>query len=728
MFVLATIQPLDSATGARTLLRVCSSHNLSQTGYDGQTWLPAIVSPGALETELFDGDFTSPINPAQNGMTLSEKVLRDLAPATLGLRWQDAPVSVWASEDPAAPVLRFVGKVTRFERGEGLIKITANVRDEAGETDVLGLTYAGTTGIEGPADLKGRVKPWLLGTCRNVEGVNINVADNVWQFSAYGPIKAVLGLYERGASFGASIGDYASYAALVAADIPEGRWGTCLASGLIRLGAPPYGVITADIEGDYTGSVFAERTGAIIQRIASVRGIDSATIDASSMTALDSFAAALPAGGKIGIYISEQVKFLDLAQRLCLPLNAQAGYSLTGKLFACRVAIGSSTFNLDALGREMPVVSAMIEADTLPPYSTIVMGGERSWRVHDIANDVAFFATLVDRGDYAAGETYREGNIVRMPGGSTFVYINPAASSGNAPPNLTYWQQLTGEIEYPDGTPINDLRPAEPAADVTATAQIVVVPPPAQIVYRSFEGAPKAGQFTRTLTPVIKRGETDIRTDNSVTVAITPTAGISATVNTTNGSADKGRITVTDGGAGSIAMTVTVSGVDYGPYAIPFSVQDDLPPIDQGANGGSDSTLADVSTTGFTQMASTNAGETLFTVTTTSGQQIVGTAPLTYRWTRTGANGANKLKVKWGYRVAGSGGAYTDFVAGTAITGTDATWNNADFSGEAGSVTGNQSVTPGAGTWEVSLFGAKDTSLGNAITIETGTATVRVQS
>ena len=71
--------------------------------------------------------------------------------------------------------------------------------------------------------------------------------DNVYQVSAYGPINAVEALYERGSAFAASFGDYANYAALVAAPIPNGRWATCLAQGLIRLAAPAYGVITADV-------------------------------------------------------------------------------------------------------------------------------------------------------------------------------------------------------------------------------------------------------------------------------------------------------------------------------------------------------------------------------------------------------------------------------------------------------------------------------------------------
>ncbi len=727
MFALVEIQPLDPASGARTVVRVASSHNLDQTGWDDEVWIPAIASPGALDEQYFDGDFTSPISTSQLSMTIASQPLADLLPDVLAMRWQDSPVKLWLADDAASPALTLQGEIVRFERSDGLIKISVSPGAKAGDTEVLGLTYAGTSGAEGGTDLKGALKPMLLGTVRNAEPVQIDVPNDVWQFHAYGPLKAVNEMFERGASFGSgsNVGDFANYTALVAATIPPGKWGTCLASGMIRLGAPQYGVITGDVEGDYTGSVFAERTGAIIQRIATLRSVSSDNIDAVSMAALDTFAATLPGGGKIGLYLTEQTTLIELAQRLCLPLNAQAGFSRLGKLFAMRVGLFTPTFTLDALGRELPVVSEMFEADTLPPYKCIVMGGDRSWRVHSL-EEIAFNLNLIDRGDYDAAETYREGNIVRTPGGSTWVYVNPAPSVGNTPAEDAYWDQLTGPTTYSDGTEIDDLQPVEAGSDVTATSQIVVVPPPAQIIHRSWQGV--ARDAARVLTPIIKRGETDIRTDDSVTVAVTEPSGFDLTVNTTNGNADKGRITFADAVAGTPLMTVTVGTVDYGPFAIPFSVQDDSPPIDQGSTGGSDSTLANVTSTSFSQMASTDPGEALFTVTVGTGQKIVGIAPIIYRITTSSGGASVSLICKWQYRLVGDT-TWLDFPTGAITATTPATWVAADFEGEPGSGNFNDEKTGlTAGDYEVRLVGAKSSGAGNDITIETGTATVRVQS
>lgn len=162
---------------------------------------------------------------------------------------------------------------------------------------------------------------------------------------------------------------------------------------------------------------------------------------------------------------------------------------------------------------------------------------------------------------------------------------------------------------------------------------------------------------------------------------------MTATINNNNGSSDKGRITMTAGGPGSISLTITRDGVAYGPFAIPVTVQDDAPPSDGGSGGGSDSTLEDVTGTSFAQMTSMDGGETVFSATITAGQSLVGTAPLTYNWSHNSSSGSNKLVAKWQYKP--SGGSWTDFDA--AISGSDATWNAVDLSGEPGSINVNQS-------------------------------------
>ena len=186
--------------------------------------------------------------------------------------WAGARVTIYGGDsgDAWPWTTLFQGLIERFEQEAYKLKLTARVDTEPFEKDVLTLSYAGTGNAEGDANLKNQVKPWIFGRALNVEPVLVNAVDNVFQFSAYGPIQAVTALYERASDFGASIGDYANYAALVAASIPAGWWGTCLAQGLIRLGAPPQGVITGDIDGDKP-STWLRKTGEIITELRPMR-------------------------------------------------------------------------------------------------------------------------------------------------------------------------------------------------------------------------------------------------------------------------------------------------------------------------------------------------------------------------------------------------------------------------------------------------------------------------
>lgn len=439
--VLVELTPLDPNSGSRVTLRASSAQDRQVTALNNVKWWPAIIDTPVLSANLFDGDFSTPVDVGSAVMTIALEEIARLDSDSRRYLWASAGVKIYAghSGDAWPWTQWFEGKVTRFEGKDGKLRFTAEVDTDPFDADVLTETYAGTGGVEGDANLKNRVKPWVFGRAKSVEPVLIDATNNVFQFSAYGPIQAVNALYERASDFGASIGNYASYAALVAADIPNGRWGTCLAEGLVRLGAPPYGVITGDVDGDKP-STWLRKTGEIIERIALNAGVSSSLIDTASLDALD---VAVPYN--INLVLDEQTKVRDLVQRLARPCNAQAGISWLGKLFVTRPQIDTAVLTLHAQGRRLPPVYETAELDVQAPYWRLEMGAERCWRVHSL-DEIAFIAELVDRGPYSATETYREGNIVQDQG-SSWVYINPVPTSGNAPPTLpttsdAFWRVL----------------------------------------------------------------------------------------------------------------------------------------------------------------------------------------------------------------------------------------------------------------------------------------------
>ncbi|MCC4258006.1 hypothetical protein, partial [Sphingobium lactosutens] len=475
LHILAEVAPLKIADGSRPVLRASSAQDRRLNGVAGQRWWPAITKLPSLAIPLFDGDFTEEVAPGSASFTLRLEALANLDASVRAYRWAGAAVSLYAVDDglslnaagsydvPSLDATRiFKGRVESFAIDGGALNITADVDQEPFNKDVLKLTYAGTGEAEGGEDLKGRLKPWIFGRALNVEPILIDSVDNVVQFSAYS-IQGISALYERGSSFGPSIGNYSTYAQLVAATIPAGRWATCHALGMARLGAPPYGVITGDVDGD-NATGFIRRTGAIIRRVALASGVALEQIDTSSLNALD---AAVPYN--INLVLTEQISVLDLARRLALPCNAQAGLDFQGRLFAVRPSIGSPSLTLDAQGRQLPPVRRCQEADVSAPYKRIMFGANRSWRVHTF-DEIAFDAELIDRGDYDPAKTYRRGNIVSLPNGSRWLYVSDTPKKGSLPSATnTDWELMTGaitagNITYEDGTPVEDLKPAEPGA------------------------------------------------------------------------------------------------------------------------------------------------------------------------------------------------------------------------------------------------------------------------
>lgn len=454
---------------SRPMLRVSSTQSRDVNGLNGAKWWPAILRKPTINLSLFDGDYSGSTDPGTASFELDVGALEKLDASARRFIWAGAPVTIYAGASgqvwPWTKV--FVGRVDNFRLQGNKLSLTVAVDESPFKAKVLSAIYAGTGGLEGGADIKGKPKPWAFGAPKNIEPVLIDSINSVFQVSAYGAIKAVTTLYERGAAFSASFGNYADYTDLVAASIPAGRWATCLASGLIRLGAPPYGVITADIEGDYLSSTWRRLPGAILQRICSALSISGSLIDTASLNALDSALTALPAGGNISLYLTQQQEVIDLAREIAISCNAQAGISWLGQLFTTRVAIGSPVATLDTQQKQMPRVVSNVEIQVSPPYTRIQMGGEKCWRPHSF-DEIAFGSELIDKGLYSNSIVYRDGNIVSLDDGSRWLFAGTTPIASSYPTDInTNWSRMTNAVElaYVGSTPATTVEAGANAAN-----------------------------------------------------------------------------------------------------------------------------------------------------------------------------------------------------------------------------------------------------------------------
>lgn len=136
--------------------------------------------------------------------------------------------------------------------------------------------YAGTGGIEGGEDLKGKRRPRGFGRVRNASPVFVMPEELLYQIND-GEMQSINAVYVRGEALTLA-DDYPDVASLLAAsqgsfgsgaDIEAGSFATCLAEGYFRLGGTADGQVTVDFYGDKTDGVYVETTAGIVRRVLS---------------------------------------------------------------------------------------------------------------------------------------------------------------------------------------------------------------------------------------------------------------------------------------------------------------------------------------------------------------------------------------------------------------------------------------------------------------------------
>ena len=202
-------------------------------------------------------------NPLPEGprrtITAGEIVLHnaDGAMAGLGGRWEifGRPVAIYRLPYQAPFRVAFsTGTQIASFRTVGVPYGTDTLRFAIGGAQLdLGMpacaVYGGTGGLDGNSTLVGKYKPRALGTVLNTQPVMLDFGLQIYQVHD-GEIAGISELRDKGIAliYG---GNFATYAAMIAAAAPPaGYWYSCIAVGVVRLGASPSGTITVDCSGD----------------------------------------------------------------------------------------------------------------------------------------------------------------------------------------------------------------------------------------------------------------------------------------------------------------------------------------------------------------------------------------------------------------------------------------------------------------------------------------------
>ena len=466
--VLIFLNPYDKKTGARRAVYVASSPSAEHYGAGGTSWQPALVQRPQLTIDLFTPDMDGAIQTGKASFTIALNALRDM-PDAADLYWRGALVVIYASAPIEGPTARpeFVGYITQAapDTNTGRLSITAEVSDVLLARPLLTRTFGGGGGLDGDAGKRGVFMPAGFGKVDSIEPDWFDLTRNIGMIDGYGNTIAIDWLGEGGSSFGPRVADYPNYAALAAAidakAVQPGQWASCVAEGLVGLGAPPVKPITVHAR---FGS---NRPGSMMLRIATAHaGVPTGAID------VDAFAALNAAVNRPTHYwTKDQRECRDLIQAIARSCNATPLINFQGLFTVTRAVLSDPVVSIDRTGGVPPRVMAWRQGVTNPPFSQLRARTARPARVLTF-DEVNYVDTIIDQGLYNAAESYRAGNIVWLSNGSQWLFVGDAPATGVYPVQGAYWQRLqppkvAGDFTYSNGATIESLRPAQAGADVT---------------------------------------------------------------------------------------------------------------------------------------------------------------------------------------------------------------------------------------------------------------------
>ncbi len=234
--------------------------------------------------------------------------------------------------------------------GIGMDVVTIKLSDGSKKLDVPinATTYAGTGGLEGGADLKGKPKPLAFGHVFNVSPQLVDSVNLIYQVND-GAIYDVPNAWDRGIALSKVVGAPAA-----------GEYSVDTAAGTITLGATPAGTVTCDVQGDASGSGYVSRTADIVLRIlVNKASLYSTEIEPVSFSTLNADAPA-----EVGIWIGAEDRTCAAAiDELLFGVGAFGGFNRQGAFNVGVVAAASGTPAATYTAQEITGV----DRDPLPP-------------------------------------------------------------------------------------------------------------------------------------------------------------------------------------------------------------------------------------------------------------------------------------------------------------------------------------------------------------------------
>ncbi|TWB15591.1 hypothetical protein [Nitrospirillum bahiense] len=155
------------------------------------------------------------------------------------------------------------------------------------DVSALPYTFAGTGGVEGTADMKGRYKPRCLGQPPQFTPILVDAANLTYLIDPDG-YSSVFDLRDGGKPLPSSKGDFATYAALIAADLTGYDYATCKALGLVRLRVATSSDFTLSCKGVAPGGTWISSFADLVKFLLTTSaGLTTADLDLARFAAFN---------------------------------------------------------------------------------------------------------------------------------------------------------------------------------------------------------------------------------------------------------------------------------------------------------------------------------------------------------------------------------------------------------------------------------------------------------
>lgn len=416
------------------------------------TYYDARVVPPRIERRIIDRD-------GLGGLTSTNAEVRiinrdgelDLLPRAYALDGRAARLYLGRPGDARASFGQVFSGVIRSVRvGEDAVRVLLSDGIARLVLPLNRNTYAGTGGLEGGTDLKGKPKPKGWGQFFNVSPPLVNAASLIYQVHD-GAINDVPNVWDRQIPLTKGT-DYASQTELETTAPSAGNYRVWKAGGFFRLGSTPAGTVTCNGLGDASGSGYVNKTADIVNRVLVDQALLTAgEIDSASFTQLN-----VDAPAAVGVWRGAEVAFIaDVVRDLLVGVGAFGGFSRLGKF---NVGVISTPAGTPAASYTTVEIRSL-EREPLPQsIEPIVWRTRVGWqRNYTVQNDLAAgvtadrraFAAEVERLAIRDDATIRSRRSLAREFGPVGMFANQADADTEAVRLLGLWGVERGIYNVP---------------------------------------------------------------------------------------------------------------------------------------------------------------------------------------------------------------------------------------------------------------------------------------